>query len=66
MGRFAAESVPDNTLVIHGEVDDVVQLSAVFEWARPQNLPVVVVPGGEHFFHGRLNLLSQIVARWCA
>lgn len=66
VNRFAAETVPENTLVIHGEVDDVVPLAAVFDWARPQNLPIVVVPGGEHFFHGRLNLLSQIVTRWCA
>jgi len=66
VNRFAAETVPENTLVIHGELDDVVPLIAVLDWARPQNLPLVVVPGGEHFFHGRLNLLAQIVARWCA
>ncbi len=66
VNRFAAETVPENTLVIHGEQDDVVPLTAVFDWARPQNLPLVVLPGGDHFFHGRLNLLSQIVARWCA
>jgi alpha/beta superfamily hydrolase len=66
VGRFPAESVPGNTLVIHGELDDVVPLSAVFDWARPQNLPVVVVPGCEHFFHGRLNQLAQIVTRGCA
>jgi len=65
VNRFPAESVPDNTLVIHGEMDDVVPLAAVLDWARPQNLPLVVVPGGEHFFHGRLHLLSQIVTRWC-
>ena len=64
--HFAAETVPENTLVIHGEMDEVVPLAAVFDWARPQNLPIVVVPGGEHFFHGRLHLLAQIVARWCA
>ena len=66
VNRFPAESVPENTLIIHGELDDVVPLAAVLDWARPQNLPVVVVPGGEHFFHGRLPLLSQIVTRWCA
>lgn len=65
VNRFAAETVPPDTLVIHGERDDVVPLSAVLDWARPQNLPVVVVPGGEHFFHGRLHLLSQIVTAWC-
>jgi alpha/beta superfamily hydrolase len=66
VGRFPTETVPENTLVIHGELDDVVPLAAVLDWARPQNLPVVVVPGGEHFFHGRLHILSQIVTRWCA
>lgn len=64
VGRFPAETVPAGTLVIHGEHDDVVPLAAVLDWARPQGLPVVVVPGGEHFFHGRLNLLSDIVIRY--
>jgi alpha/beta superfamily hydrolase len=63
VNRFPAETVPSDTLIIHGEHDDVVPLAAVLDWARPQNLPVVVVPGGEHFFHGRLNLLSDIVIR---
>ena len=61
VNRFPAETVPGGTLVIHGENDDVVPLDAVLDWARPQNLPIVVVPGGEHFFHGRLALLSRIV-----
>jgi alpha/beta superfamily hydrolase len=65
VNRFRAEPVPPETLVIHGELDDVVPLQAVFDWARPQDLPIVVVPGGEHFFHGRLNLLAQIVVRHC-
>jgi len=63
VNRFHAESVPAHTLVIHGEHDDVVPLAAVFDWARPQHLPVVVVPGGEHFFHGRLSVLAEIVVR---
>ncbi len=58
---FPSPHVPPNTLVIHGERDDTVPLAAVLDWARPQNLPVVVVPGGEHFFHQRLNLLRSIV-----
>jgi alpha/beta superfamily hydrolase len=65
VNRFATESVAPDTLVVHGELDEVVPLSAVLEWARPQDLPIIVVPGGEHFFHGRLNLLAQIVARHC-
>ena len=64
VNRFPAETVPGDTLVIHGELDEVVPLAAVFDWARPQNLPIVVVPGGEHFFHGRLNQLAEIVVRY--
>jgi len=66
VNRFPAVAVPANTLVIHGEVDDVVPLSAVLDWARPQQLPIVVVPGGEHFFHGKLHLLANIVRQHCA
>jgi alpha/beta superfamily hydrolase len=65
VNRFPAQTVPDDTLVVHGENDDVVPLQAVLDWARPQALPIVVVPGGEHFFHGRLNLLAQIVVHHC-
>ena len=56
-------AVPDDTLVIHGELDDVVPLAATLAWARPQSLPVTVVPGGGHFFHGQLGLLKTIVLR---
>ncbi len=66
VNRFATTTVPADTLVIHGEIDDVVPLAAVLDWARPQQLPLVVVPGGEHFFHGRLHVLAQIVQRHCA
>jgi alpha/beta superfamily hydrolase len=48
-------------LVIHGEADDVVPLQAVLDWARPQVLPVTVVPATGHFFHGQLTLLRQLV-----
>ena len=61
--RFDTAPVPADTLVIHGEVDDVVPLSAVLDWARPQSLPVIVVPGVGHFFHGQLPLLKSLVVR---
>ena len=51
------------TLVVHGEQDDTVALAAVMDWARPQSLPVTVVPGGGHFFHGQLPLLRHLVVR---
>ncbi|MDN4589354.1 alpha/beta hydrolase [Xenophilus aerolatus] len=51
------------TLVVHGEADDTVALLAVMDWARPQSLPVTVIPGGGHFFHGQLPLLKSLVTR---
>lgn len=61
VGRFAMPHVPHNTLVLHGEHDEVIALSDALDWARPQHLPIVVLPEAGHFFHGRLNQLKQIV-----
>ena len=59
--RFDALPVPANSLVIHGEIDETVLLADVLDWARPQQLPVVVVPGADHFFHQKLHILRAIV-----
>jgi len=64
IGYEAPPNANANTLVIHGDADDTVPLEEVMNWARPQGLPVVVIPGGEHFFHGRLVLLRELVKRW--
>jgi hypothetical protein len=68
--RFDVAVIPPalhgQTLVVHGEQDDTVPLAAVLDWARPQTLPVTVIPGGGHFFHGQLPLLKNLVARHLA
>jgi alpha/beta superfamily hydrolase len=56
-------AVPADTVVIHGEADDVVPLSATLAWARPQALPVIVFPGTGHFFHGQLGLLKNVLVQ---
>ena len=61
VGRFAVGHVPADTIVIHGEEDDVVPLAAVLAWARPQELPIIVFPGCGHFFHGRLPQLARVI-----
>ena len=63
VSRFAIAAVPAGTGVIHGEADDVVPLAAALDWARPQALPITVVPGVGHFFHGQLTLLKHLVLR---
>ena len=61
VARFDKAPVPADTIVIHGEEDDVVALADVFAWARPQQLPIVVFPGCGHFFHGRLPQLTKVI-----
>ena len=59
--RLQTPHVPADTLVIHGERDETVPLAAVLDWARPQELPIVLVPGADHFFHRKLHILRGIV-----
>jgi alpha/beta superfamily hydrolase len=66
VGRFAVNEVSVDTLVVHGDEDDVVPLSDVLGWARPQQLPVTVLPGTGHFFHGYLTKLQEVVTRFGA
>ena len=59
--RFELPPAPPGTLVIHGENDDTVPLAAVLAWARPQDLPVVLIPGADHFFHRKLQILRALL-----
>lgn len=65
--RFEVAPVPqalhERCLVVHGEQDETVPLASVMDWARPQSLPITVIPGVEHFFHGQLPLLRNLVSR---
>ena len=61
--RATPAPVPADTVVIHGEADDVVPLASTLDWARPQNLPVTVMPGVGHFFHGQLPALRDLIVR---
>jgi len=58
---YQAERVPADTIVIHGELDETAPLPNTLAWARPQELPVVVVPGADHFFHRKLHLIKNII-----
>ncbi len=61
VGRFAMPAVAENTLVIHGELDEIVPLADALAWARPLQLPLLVLPEAGHFFHGRLTQLRQLI-----
>lgn len=61
--RYETESVASDTIVIHGARDETVPLANVLAWAEPLDLPVIVVPGADHFFHRRLHVIRDIVTR---
>ncbi len=60
-GKWDVAPVPKNTIVIHGEVDDVIPLTSVLDWARPQELTVQVIPGADHFFHRKLHCIRDLI-----
>lgn len=61
--QYATGAVAKDTLVIHGSEDSTVPLANVLAWAGPLELPVVVVPGADHFFHRRLHIIRDIILR---
>ncbi len=60
-GNWEVPTVREDTIAIHGEQDETIPLANVFEWARPQELPIIVVPGADHFFHRKLHILKRLV-----
>ena len=60
-GKWPVPDVPADTILIHGEVDDTIPLAAVLDWARPQDIPVIVIPGADHFFHRKLGHIKNLV-----
>ncbi|HVK55858.1 MAG TPA: alpha/beta fold hydrolase [Burkholderiales bacterium] len=67
IGNFHDDGdVPPGTLIVHGDEDDVVPLQSVIDWAKPRQLPIILLPGAGHFFHGRLSQLKDVVQQACA
>lgn len=62
-GKWAMADVPADTILIHGETDDTIPLADVFDWARPQDIAVIVIPGADHFFHRKLGHIKSLVTQ---
>jgi alpha/beta superfamily hydrolase len=60
-GKWPVPEVPQDSIVIHGETDDTITLAQVLDWARPQDIPVIVIPGADHFFHRKLGHIKNLV-----
>ena len=61
-GKWAMPDIPANTILVHGELDETIPLQAVFDWLRPMDIPVIVIPGADHFFHRKLQHIKAMVA----
>jgi alpha/beta superfamily hydrolase len=62
-GKWAMADVPPDSILIHGENDDTIPLKDVLDWARPQDIPVIVIPGADHFFHRKLQHIKGWVTQ---
>ena len=62
-GKWPMPPVPADTILIHGELDDTITLQEVFDWARPLDIPVTVIPGADHFFHRKLGHIKNLVVQ---
>jgi alpha/beta superfamily hydrolase len=62
-GKWPMPQVPSDTILIHGELDDTITLAQMFDWARPQDLPVIVIPGADHFFHRKLGHIKNLIVQ---
>ncbi|MET3134471.1 alpha/beta superfamily hydrolase [Oxalobacteraceae bacterium GrIS 1.11] len=60
-GKWAMPAIPADTILIHGELDETIPLADVFDWTRPQDIPVIVIPGADHFFHRKLQHIKNLV-----
>ncbi len=63
VGKWPMPAVDAQALVIHGELDETIALSEVLVWARSCEVPVVVIPAADHFFHRRLTVLKMLLTR---
>jgi alpha/beta superfamily hydrolase len=53
------------TSIVHGDLDEVVPLPEVTAWASQHDVPITIIPGSDHFFHGKLAELKQAVTELC-
>ncbi len=60
-GIWATDAVPADTVLIHGDLDEMIPLSSLLDWARPQGLTVNVITGADHFYNRRLLPIRDII-----
>lgn len=52
-----------NTIILHGDKDETTVLADSLGWGAIRDVPVLVVPGADHFFHRKLHVIRDVVGR---
>ncbi|MBI5329151.1 MAG: alpha/beta hydrolase [Betaproteobacteria bacterium] len=65
VSRFGFDAPPVPAVILHGAEDEVVPLDAVRAYAERWAVPLHVVAGTGHFFHGQLKPLQALVEGLC-
>jgi alpha/beta superfamily hydrolase len=63
MYEFEPTQMP--ATLIHGDQDEVIPFAAARDYAEAHRIPLIVVEGCGHFFHGRLRELQSHVEALC-
>ena len=65
VSMYAFEPPAIRTDIIHGERDELIPLGVVQDYATRLKIPLHVIPGAGHFFHGKLGVLKQTLLGLC-
>lgn len=62
---YEFDPVPEDTIVIFGDADELIPPAAIQLWAQQQGLTTKIIPEAGHFFHGKLAELKQAFMESC-
>ena len=62
---YEFEPVPEDTVVIFGDADELIPPAAIQLWAQQQGIATRIIPEAGHFFHGKLKELKQAFEDAC-
>ena len=65
VSMYAFEPTRIPSTIIHGDQDEVIPFAAARDYAQAHAIPLIVMEGCGHFFHGRLKELQDQVVRLC-
>ena len=65
VSMYAFEPTATPSTLLHGDQDEVIPFAAARDYAQAHAIPLIVMEGCGHFFHGRLRELQDHVEHLC-